>query len=171
MWHILLNTCVQSRRVTKIRLAYLPLSSTIDCMAMNNMVSHHLMQYKPFWEAQCNKPLTGLSPTFTLTLINQNDELKNSVYFFVMSNYNLGPSRSWFKLNHPTIREKQKDPLSSPKLSFIPKPLLLLSMFTYSKDILIIALSFSSTLNLLSLVLLEPSSIFYLHLVLPIGTV
>ena len=31
--------------------------------------------------SQCKKPLTCLSPNFTLTLINQNDELKNSIYF------------------------------------------------------------------------------------------
>ena len=30
--------------------------------------------------SQCKKSLTCLSPNFTLTLINQNDELKNSIY-------------------------------------------------------------------------------------------
>ena len=57
------------------------------------------------------------------------------------------------------------------RASFYAKVLFLLSIFTYSKIILFIALSFSSTMNLLSLVLLEPSSIFYLNPILPIETV
>ena len=83
---------------------------------------------------------------------------KTHFIFLVISNYNHEPSRSWSKLNHPTIGERQENPLSSPELSLTPKTLLLLAIFTYSNISQFIALSFSSNMNLLSLVFLEPSS-------------
>ena len=88
-----------------------------------------------------------------------------------MSNYNHGPSRSWTNLNHLTIGEKQQDPLSSPELPLMPKHYFYFLIFTYNKSILFIALSLCSTMNLLYLVLLDFSSIFYLNLSLPFGIV
>ena len=41
-----------------------------------------------------------------------------------MFHYNHKPIRSWSKLNHPIIRERQKYPLSSPKLLLMSKALL-----------------------------------------------
>ena len=79
-----------------------------------------------------------MSSTFTTTILNPNEELKNSVYFLVISNHNHGPNKSWSKLNHLTIGKRQKNPLSSPELPLMPKALLLLSIFTGSKNILCI---------------------------------
>ena len=75
------------------------------------------------------------------------------------------------KLYYPTREERHKDPLSSPELPFIPKALFLLSTFTYCKSILFIALTCSSTMNLLSLVLLELLPSFISISILPIGIV
>ena len=106
-------------------------------------------------ESECNKSLTGLSPTSILIRINKN---------------NPRPSRSWFKLNHPATGVTKRYSLL-PWASSYAEALLLLSIFTYIKIIIFIALSFSSIMNLLSLVILEPSSIFYLNLILPIEIV
>ena len=59
----------------------------------------------------------------------------------VTSNYNHRPIRSWSKLNHPTIGERQKDLLLSPELPLMPNALLLFSISKYRTNILLIALS------------------------------
>ena len=100
-----------------------------------------------------------------------NLQIEHPVYFLVTSTYNR-PNKFWSKkLYHPTIGERQKRTSLLPRASSYAEALLLFSIFTYSKSILFIALSYSSLMNLLSLVLLEPSSISYLNLILRIGTV
>ena len=64
---------------------------------------------------------THMSSTFTTTILNPNDELKNSIYFLVISNHNHGPNRSWSKLNHPTIGERQKKSSLLPRASSYAK--------------------------------------------------
>ena len=124
---------------------YFRLCNTLAIPQCNQNCSHN-----PFFKSlhgiqlalipNCNKPPIGLSPTFITTVLNPNDELKYSIYFFlVISNYNHGPSRSWSKLNHPTIGERQKEPLSSHELPLMPKALLLCYVFTHSKSIIFIA--------------------------------
>ena len=68
-----------------------------------------------------------------------------------MFNYDHKPTRFWPKFNHPTIGERQKNPLSSHEHPLMPKALLLLFISKYSKLILFIALSFSSTMKLQTL--------------------
>ena len=125
---------------------------------LHNLKYHLFLGIQLALIPHCNTPPTNLSRTFMTTILNPNDELKNSIFFLIKYNCNHGPSRSWSKLNHPTIGERQKDPLSSPELPLMPNALLLFPIFTYNKRILFIALSFSSIMNLLSLVLWERSS-------------
>ena len=81
-----------------------------------------------------------------------NWQIEHLLYFFVTSTYNW-PNKVWSKkLYHPTIGERQKRWSSLlPRASSYAEALLLLSIFTYSKSILFIALSSSSTMNLYSI--------------------
>ena len=68
-----------------------------------------------------------------------------------------------YKLKPPRLRRERENPLSFPELPLMPKALFLLSIPKYNRSLIFIySSSVSSTMNLLFLVPLEPSSIFYL---------
>ena len=83
---------------------------------------------------------TNFRNNFKQTTINQNDELKKLKLFSLRRLSTTRDQISWSELNHPTIRDRQKDPLSYHELPLMPKALLLFSIFNYSKSIVFIAL-------------------------------
>jgi hypothetical protein len=98
--------------------------------------------------------VTNLShvATYSNRMIN-----RNRFYFFGTTKYKQKPKMIWSrKLYHPTVGESSEQRSSLlPRASFYTKG----TIFTYSKSILIIALTSSSTMNLFSiLALLKPSS-------------
>ena len=102
----------------------------------------------------------GLPPTFKIKISIKTTSWGTQFIFFVTFNYNNRPIRSWSKLNHPTIGEKERRSSLLPRASSYAKGTIFIFYFQkYSRSNLFIALSFSYTINLLYFVLLKPSSI------------
>ena len=123
-----------------------------------------------------NTNLLQTSYSFVTYFDNHNSQsnwqIEHPVYFLVTSTCNHRPIKIWSKkLYHPAIGERQKRSSLLSRATSYCEALLFLFIFTNSKNILSIALSYNYTMNFLSLVLLEPSYISYLNLILPIGII